>query len=72
MNLYSSDYIDWEDRPALNLTYEMTNPWIDAAPTGLLPADGSTLWNTSTPRPSGADSFLLLGLRVRQVMKRAL
>ena len=56
MNLYSSDYIDWEDRPSLNITYEMTNPWIDTAPTGLLPADGSTLWNTSAPRPSGADS----------------
>ena len=45
---------------SLNITYEMTNPWIDTAPTGLLPADGSTLWNTSTPRPSGAILFRFL------------
>ena len=56
MNFYSSDYNDWEYRPSLNVTYEMTNAWIDSAPTNLTPVDGSTMWNLSAPRPSGAES----------------
>lgn len=43
------------DRPTLTFTYETTNPWGPGMPTGLLPADGATLWNLSAPRPSGSD-----------------
>ena len=49
----SSEASNIEVRPRLNLTYRTTTAWTPSSPTGLLPADGSTLWNTSQPRPSG-------------------
>tara|TARA_B100000161_G_scaffold239590_1_gene191146 strand:+ start:45 stop:4559 length:4515 start_codon:yes stop_codon:yes gene_type:complete len=33
----------------------MTNAYVDPSPTGLLPVDATTVWNYSSPRPSGAD-----------------
>ena len=33
----------------------MTNAYVDSSPTGLLPVDATTVWNYSSPRPSGAD-----------------
>ena len=33
----------------------MTNAYVGPSPTGLLPVDATTLWNYSSPRPSGAD-----------------
>ena len=49
----SSEATNIDLRPRLNLTYRTTTAWTPSSPTGLLPADGSTLWNTSQPRPSG-------------------
>ncbi|MGB2393842.1 MAG: DNRLRE domain-containing protein, partial [Poseidonia sp.] len=49
----SSEATNIDVRPRLNLTYRTTTAWTPSSPTGLLPADGSTLWNTSQPRPSG-------------------
>ncbi|RJU93432.1 MAG: hypothetical protein DWC03_04900 [Candidatus Poseidoniales archaeon] len=51
----SSESTNIDVRPRLNLTYRTTTSWTPTAPTGLLPADGSTLWNTSQPRPSGVN-----------------
>ena len=51
----SSEASNIDVRPRLNLTYRTTAAWTPSAPTGLLPADGSTLWNTSQPRPSGVN-----------------
>ena len=52
----SSEASNIEVRPRLNLTYRTTTSWTPSSPTGLLPADGSTLWNTSQPRPSGLNN----------------
>ena len=52
----SSESSNIDVRPRLNLTYRTTAAWTPAAPTGLLPADGATLWNLSQPRPSGMNS----------------
>lgn len=49
----SSEATNIDVRPRLNLTYRTTAAWTPSAPSGLLPADGATLWNTSQPRPSG-------------------
>ncbi|MBN29307.1 MAG: hypothetical protein CMB34_01400 [Euryarchaeota archaeon] len=43
-------------RPRLNLTYRTTTAWTPSQPTGLTPADGSTLWDLTKPRPSGLNS----------------
>lgn len=59
IDLYSSNELSAALRPSLNITYRMTNPFVDSSPTGLIPADGATLWNMSSPRPSGADQYNL-------------
>ncbi|DAC49247.1 MAG TPA: DNRLRE domain-containing protein, partial [Candidatus Poseidoniales archaeon] len=51
----SSESSNIDVRPRLNLTYRTTTSWTPTAPTNLLPADGSTLWDTSQPRPSGVN-----------------
>jgi hypothetical protein len=53
--LSSSENSVQSDRPTLSFTYETITPWGPSMPTGLVPADGATLWNTSATRPSGAD-----------------
>jgi hypothetical protein len=40
-------------RPRLNITYSTDTPWTASSPTNLNPLDGSTLWDTTKPRPSG-------------------
>ncbi len=55
--LHSSESPNIEMRPRINFTYMEQAPWIPSASTGLLPADGTTLWDTSTPRPSGLSVF---------------
>ena len=52
----SSEAASVEVRPRLNLTYRTTTAWTPSQPTGLTPADGSTLWDLSMPRPSGLNS----------------
>jgi hypothetical protein len=47
------------DRPTLSFTYETINAWGPSVPTSLTPADGSTLWNMSATRPSGADEVVV-------------
>ena len=51
----SSEYFGVDDRPKLTMTYELTTPWSPTSPTNMHPVDGSTLWNLSSPTPSGAD-----------------
>ena len=53
----SSEYITVTDRPKLTMSYELMTPWSPLSPTNLGPIDGSTLWNLSSPSPSGADTF---------------
>jgi hypothetical protein len=53
----SSENTVLSDRPALSFTYETITPWGPSTPTSLTPADGSTLWNLTAPRPSGADQL---------------
>ncbi|MDE0557975.1 MAG: DNRLRE domain-containing protein, partial [Candidatus Poseidoniaceae archaeon] len=55
--LHSSESSNIDMRPRINFTYMEQAPWIPSASTGLLPADGTTLWDTSTPRPSGLAVF---------------
>ena len=55
--LHSSESPNIDMRPRINFTYIEQAPWIPPASTGLLPADGTTLWDTSTPRPSGLSVF---------------
>ena len=55
LDFYSSDEASAALRPSLNITYRMTNAYVDASPTGLLPVDATTVWNYSSVRPSGAD-----------------
>lgn len=55
--LQSSEAVDVSTRPRINFTYATQTPWIPSSSTGLLPADGTTLWNTSTPRPSGLSTI---------------
>ena len=55
IDFYSSNEASAALRPSLNITYRMTNPYVDPSPTGLLPVDATTVWNYSSPRPSGAD-----------------
>ncbi len=45
-------------RPKLTMTYEQTSPWSPNSPVNLLPTDGATLWNNSSPIPTGQDSFV--------------
>ena len=52
----SSEASNIDTRPRLNLTYRLVTPWAVPGPTGLVPADGATLWDTSQPRPSGQDT----------------
>ena len=51
----SSENTVQADRPLLSFTYGTSPAWVPSAPTNMLPADGSTLWNLSATRPSGAD-----------------
>ena len=53
LTIASSEHPTITLRPRLNITYRITNPFLVTAPTGLQPADGVTLWDTSQPRPSG-------------------
>ena len=55
IDFYSSNEASTALRPSLNITYRMTNAYVDSSPTGLLPVDATTVWNYSSPRPSGAD-----------------
>ena len=55
IDFYSSNEANAALRPSLNITYRMTNAYVDASPTGLSPVDATTVWNYSSPRPSGAD-----------------
>ena len=55
LDFYSSNEASTALRPSLNITYRMTNAYVDPSPTGLLPVDATTVWNYSSPRPSGAD-----------------
>ena len=55
IDFYSSNEASAALRPSLNITYRMTNAYVDSSPTGLLPVDATTVWNYSAPRPSGAD-----------------
>ena len=55
--LHSSEATNVVNRPRINFTYMEQAPWIPSASTGLLPADGTTLWDTSTSRPSGLSVF---------------
>ena len=57
--LHSSESADVDTRPRLNFTYKEQAPWIPSAATGLSPALGATLWNLSTPRPSGLNEVVL-------------
>jgi hypothetical protein len=43
--LSSSENSVQSDRPTLSFTYETITPWGPSMPTGLVPADGATLWN---------------------------
>ena len=52
----SSEASTIDVRPRLNLTYRIVDAWVPLQPTGLTPVDGTTLWNTSQPRPSGLNS----------------
>jgi len=51
--LHSSEATSVVNRPRINFTYMEQAPWVPAVSTGLSPVDGTTLWDTSTPRPSG-------------------
>ena len=55
LDFYSSNEVSAALRPSLNITYRMTNAYVDASPTGLLPVDATTVWNYSSVRPAGAD-----------------
>ena len=55
LDFFSSNEASAELRPSINITYRMTNAYVDSSPTGLSPIDATTLWNYSSPRPSGAD-----------------
>ena len=57
VDMFSSNEASADLRPSLNITFRMTNPYVDPSPTGLLPVDGATLWNTSAPRPTGTDDL---------------
>ncbi len=52
----SSDATSIDLRPRLNLTYRTIDAWTPSQPTGLLPADGATLWDLTKARPSGMNS----------------
>ena len=55
-SFHSSDASSTEDRPVLNITYRTTAGWSPASSTLTSPSTGSTLWNLSAPRPTGADN----------------
>ena len=57
VDFYSSNEVSTSLRPSLNLTYRMTNPYVESAPTNMAPLDGATLWNLSAVRPSGVDEI---------------
>ena len=52
----SSEANNIDVRPRLNLTYRLVDAWVPSQPTGLTPLDGTTLWDTTQPRPSGLNS----------------
>ena len=53
----SSDFTtDKSKRPAVSLTWRTGMQWLPSQPTGLYPADESTLWNHSASRPTGAET----------------
>ena len=54
----SSNYnVDVDDRPEITLTWRTGNQWLPSSPSNLSPADGTTLWNTTSSLPRGADSM---------------
>ena len=55
-SFHSSDASSTEDRPVLNITYRTTTGFSPAAASLSSPSTGSTLWNVSAPRPTGADT----------------
>ncbi|MGB0489655.1 MAG: DNRLRE domain-containing protein, partial [Candidatus Poseidoniaceae archaeon] len=55
-SFHSSDASSVEDRPVLNITYRTTSGWSPGSSTLTSPSSGSTLWNISAPRPSGAET----------------
>ena len=55
-SFHSSESSSAEDRPVLNVTYRTTAGWSPGVSTLTSPATGSTLWNLSAPRPSGAET----------------
>ena len=52
-----SESTDISKRPKLELVYRTVNPWVPVAPTTLTPADGATLWNTTSPTPIHPESI---------------
>ena len=53
----SSDYTsDESKRPEVFFTWRTGMQWLPSKATGLYPADGSTLWNLSASRPTGAET----------------
>jgi len=55
-SFHSTDATSTADRPVLNVTYRTTAGWSPGVSTLTSPASGSTLWNLSAPRPTGAES----------------
>ena len=56
----SSDYnIDKSKRPELKLEWRTGTQWLPSSPSGLTPADGTTVWNQTASRPRGADDVTL-------------
>ncbi len=53
----SSDYTsDESKRPEVSLVWRTGVQWLPSQATGLHPADGSTIWNNSASRPTGAET----------------
>ena len=53
----SSNYnVDETLRPELSLSWRTGEQWLPPAATGVLPLDGSTIWNQTSSRPRGADN----------------
>ena len=52
----SSEHNSVNLRPRINMTYRTNPSWALPAPSSLLPADGSILWDTTSPLPVGQDT----------------
>jgi len=52
----SSEASNLAVRPKLNITYDTTSSWTATSPNNLNPLDGTTLWDTAQPRPSGQNT----------------